>query len=86
MFHLTSLIGVSKNTSYVTMTSLVDLYRDTVNIPGDQFTIDIQHHMVVTTPFHLAWDVLKLLRWPYPLGDVAQLRRDLAQFGQVYEM
>ena len=75
MFHLTSLIGVSKNTSYVTMTSLVDLYRDTVNIPGDQFTIDIQHHMVV-----------KLLRWPYPLRDVAQLRRDLAQFGQVYEM
>ena len=85
MFHYTSLIGVSKNTSYVTMTSLVDLYRDTVNIPGDQFTIDIQHHMVVTTLFHLAWDVLKLLRWPYPWGTWLSCE-EISRNGQVYEM
>ena len=29
------------------ITSLVDLYHDPVNIPDNQFTIDIQHHMAV---------------------------------------
>ena len=33
--------------SPVILTSLADLYRGPVNIPDNQFTIDIQHHMAV---------------------------------------